>query len=152
MTATEHRTTAELDSRLDDIRDAPRDVGRLELIVQRPAETERVVVESGELDEADGLAGDNWRARGSRHTEDGAAEPERQLTLMGARAIRAIAGDPDRWAPAGDQLYVDLDLSEANLPPGTRLRIGRAEAEVSPAPHRAASAPNRRRNLAQPRC
>ena len=47
-----------------------------------------------------------------------------------------MAVDPDRRVLAGDQLHVDLDLSEANLPPGTRLALGTAVIEVTPEPHR----------------
>ena len=46
-----------------------------------------------------------------------------------------MAQDRSRWHLAGDQLYVDLDLSEANLPPGTRLSIGSAVIEVTAEPH-----------------
>jgi MOSC domain-containing protein YiiM len=51
--------------------------------------------------------------------------------LMNARAIALIAGSRDRWALAGDQLYVDFDLSPENLPPGTRLAVGDALVEVT---------------------
>jgi MOSC domain-containing protein YiiM len=54
---------------------------------------------------------------------------------MNARAAEAIAGDRDRWALAGDQLYVDLDISQANLPPGSRIQIGTAVIEFSEPPH-----------------
>jgi MOSC domain-containing protein YiiM len=55
--------------------------------------------------------------------------------LMGARAAGLIAGDRERWSLAGDQLYVDLDLSGDNLPPGTRLAVGSAVVEVTELPH-----------------
>ncbi len=55
---------------------------------------------------------------------------------MNARAASLVAGDPERRALAGDQLYVDLDLSERNVPPGTRLRVGSALLEVTALPHR----------------
>ena len=114
---------------------SPRDTGTLEMIVRRPAVGDREVIDAGELTAEDGLVGDGWRQRGSRHTPDGSAEPGRQLTLMNARAIASFAGDKDRWPLAGDQLYVDLDLSDEHLPAGTRLRIGEAVVEVSPEPH-----------------
>ena len=130
-----HRTTDELDAGLADIRRSPRDGGTLELIVRRPNAGEREEVAAAELDPAVGLVGDNWENRGSRHTEDGSAEVERQITLMNARAVALVAVDPGRRALAGDQLYVDLDLSPANLPAGTRLRVGDALVEISPLPH-----------------
>jgi MOSC domain-containing protein YiiM len=58
-----------------------------------------------------------------------------QVTLMNSRAALLIAHDPSRRVLAGDQLYVDLDLSTANLPPGTRLMLGSAVLEVSDQPH-----------------
>ncbi len=130
-----HLTTEELDAGLDDIRRSPKDGGTVELIVARPDAGAREEVAEATLDPEVGLVGDNWLARGSRHTEDGAAEVERQVTLMNARAAALVADDPDRRALAGDQLYVDLDLGCANLPAGTRLRLGSAVLEVSPLPH-----------------
>jgi MOSC domain-containing protein YiiM len=131
----EHRTVEELEAGLEEIRRAPADDGVLELIVRRPASEEREVLEVGELSKTEGLVGDNWRARGSRHTDDGSAEVARQLTIMNARATALFAGERARWPEAGDQLYVDFDISEANLPPGTRVQIGSAVVEVSVEPH-----------------
>jgi len=54
---------------------------------------------------------------------------------MSARAAEAVAGDRERWPLAGDQLYVDLDISVDNLPAGTRLAIGEAVIEVTEEPH-----------------
>ena len=130
-----HRTTAELRAGLDEIRASPPDGGRLELIVTRPVPGQREVLDAARLSAVDGLVGDGWRTRGSRHTADGSPEPDRQLTIMNARAIALFAGDPNRRALAGDQLYVDLDLSADNLPAGTRLRIGDAVVEVTALPH-----------------
>jgi hypothetical protein len=81
------------------------------------------------------LVGDGWLARGSKSTPDGSADPSAQVTLMNARVAALLAGPPDAWSAAGDQLYVDLDLGEANLPTGTRLAIGDALLEVSGTPH-----------------
>jgi hypothetical protein len=126
----------ELAAGLEDIRRAPADAGTVELIVRRPAEDEREVLAEGRLTAEDGLVGDHWRARGSRSTPDGSADPECQLTLMSARVVNLLAGgDRAGWAQAGDQLYVDLDLSVVNLPPGTHLAIGTAVIEVTEPPH-----------------
>jgi hypothetical protein len=136
MTRVPNRTTEEIRAGLDEIRRAPADGGTLEMIVRRPEPGAREVVEEAELDVDEGLVGDGWRARGSRHTDDGSAELGRQLTLMNARAVDLFAGgDRDRWALAGDQLFVDLDVSGENLPAGSRLRIGDAVVEVSELPH-----------------
>jgi MOSC domain-containing protein YiiM len=136
MSAMRFLTIADLEAGLPHVQAAPDDAGRLDLIVARPAEGERAVVEEGQLDEANGLVGDMWRQRGSRHTPDGSAEVARQLTLMNSRAIDLFAaGARDRWALAGDQLYVDFDISEENFPPGTRIEIGSAVLERSVEPH-----------------
>ncbi len=105
------------------------------MIVRRPASDQREVLPVAELDTATGLVGDSWRARGSRSTPDGSAHPDMQLTVMNARAIALVARNRDRWPLAGDQLYIDLDLSASNLPPGTRLAIGTAVIEVTSVPH-----------------
>ena len=132
----EHLDLATLEAGLDEVSRSPRDGGSLELIVRRPAVGEREVVSVAELDTAEGLVGDNWRARGSSSTPDGSADPRAQLTLTNVRATALVAGDAERRALAGDQLYVDLDLSGENLPPGTRLAIGGAVIEITDLPHR----------------
>ncbi len=124
----EHATPEALLAGLEHIRSAPADHGRLELIVRRPAENEREVLDEGELDTEVGLVGDRWHL-GSSPTNDA------QLTLMNARLAQVVAGSRDRWALAGDQLYVDLDLSVDNLPAGTRLAIGEAVVELTEIPH-----------------
>ena len=118
---------------LDHIRDSPSIEGRVELIVRRPTVDAREVITRGELCTTNGLAGDNWNVKPTRAT--GMPDPKAQLTLMNARAAAAIAGDRDRWVLAGDQLYVDFDLSAENVPPGTRLTVGAAEIEVTDEPH-----------------
>lgn len=130
-----HRGAADLEAGLDDIRRSPEDGGTVELIVRRPAESEREVLEEGTLDLAEGLLGDTWRARGSRRTGDGSPNRDTQLTLINARLIALVARERERWPLAGDQLYVDLDLSADNLPPGTRLALGAVVIEVSAVPH-----------------
>ena len=130
-----HRPLESLEEALADIRRAPRDAGRVELIVRRPAVEEREILAEAELDPIEGLVGDCWRTRGSRAMADGSANPDAQLTIMSARVAVAVAGDRERWPLAGDQLYADFDLSAAALPPGTRLRVGSAVVEVTPEPH-----------------
>jgi hypothetical protein len=132
---TRHLGTDELTAALDALRAAPADGGRVELVVRRPATGEREVLREGTLDLVEGLVGDNWSTRGSRQTPDGSAHPDMQLNVIGARLSGLVAVDPDRRALAGDQLHVDLDLSEANLPAGTRLALGTAVIEVTAQPH-----------------
>jgi hypothetical protein len=131
----EHRTADELLAALDEIRQSPAAAGTVELIVRRPAENEREVLEEAMLDLDQGLVGDMWKARGSSRTPDRSANLDAQLTLMNARAAHAIAGSKERRQLAGDQLFVDLDLSVENLPAGTRLAVGDAVIEVTPEPH-----------------
>jgi MOSC domain-containing protein YiiM len=127
----EHLSTAALEAGLDDVRRSPSDSGTVELIVRRPAVDEREILREGTLDTEVGLVGDNWRARGP----DGPPPPDTQLTVMNSRAALLVAQFPDRRMLAGDQLYVDLDLSPASLPAGTRLDVGSAVIEVSAHPH-----------------
>ncbi len=87
------------------------------------------------VDRVRGLAGDNWLARGSTSMPDGSADPQRQVTVMNARVAELVAGGTDRMALAGDQLYLDLDLSVDNLPAGSPLAVGQAVMRVSDAPH-----------------
>ena len=131
-----HRSDDDLAAGLDAIRRSPATDGTVEMIVRRPAVDAREVLEEGELTPADGLVGDHWRAGGSRSTPDGSADPNRQLTLMNARVVDLLTGgDRAAWPLAGDQLYVNLDLSTDNLPAGTRLAIGAAVVEVTEPPH-----------------
>jgi MOSC domain-containing protein YiiM len=131
----EHAVLARLEESLDHIRQAPADGGTVELIVRRPAVDEREVLIEARLDVRDGLEGDTWRVRGSSRTPDGGPSAAAQLTLVNARVSAAIAGERERWPLAGDQFYVDLDLSHANLPAGSRVQIGTAVIEFSEDPH-----------------
>jgi hypothetical protein len=134
-TVIRHLTWAELEAGLDDIYQSPRDEGVLELIVRRPAVGQRELLQTAQLDTVEGLVGDNWSRRRSPMTADGAPHPGMQLNLMSTRAASLVAQSKERWPLAGDQLFVDLDLSVENLPPGTRLDIGTATIEVSDQPH-----------------
>jgi MOSC domain-containing protein YiiM len=108
--------------------DSPSDLGTVELVVRRPAEGEREVLDEGMLD-FPGLVGD-------RHTVREDTHPGTEITVMNARVVHLVAGgDRARWALAGDQLYVDFNLRRENLPPGTRLQVGSATLEVSEVPH-----------------
>ena len=130
-----HLTMEQLEAGLDAIRQSPADAGVLALIVRRPQVEAREVLDVGMLDLDEGLVGDNYKARGSSRTADGSAHPDMQLNVMNARVIALLAQRKDRWALAGDQLYIDLDLSAENVPPGTRLRLGEAVIEVTDQPH-----------------
>src|SRR5829696_6717131 len=130
-----HLSITELEAGMETIRQSPRENGAVKLIVQRPNVDERELVEQADFSLSDGLVGDNWKQRGSASTPDHSAHPEAQVTVMNARAIAIFAQDETRWSLAGDQLFVDFDLSDDNIPPGTRLAIGSAVIEVSEKPH-----------------
>ncbi len=122
-----HLTKTEIEEKLPHVLQSPRDEGTVELIVRRPQTDLREELESGEFDVEKGLIGDNWFRPGR--------SPESQITIMNSRIVTLLAQDDSRRALAGDQLYVDLDLSDENLPPGTRLEVGTAILETTALPH-----------------
>ncbi len=130
-----HRTQQELIAYLAQLPTASTEHGKVLAVFARPQVGVRERLREAILDVEQGLIGDNWKARGSRRMADGSAHPDMQVTLMNAHVLDAIAGNPERWALAGDQLIVDLDVSSANLPPGTRLRAGNAILEITAQPH-----------------
>lgn len=130
-----HLSREGLEAGLGHISDSPSDGGPVVLVVRRPAVGVRELADEALLDPVGGLAGDNWLARGSSSTPTGAADPERQVTVMNARVAELVAGGRDRMPLAGDQLYMDLDLSVDNLPAGSLLAVGQTVLRVSEAPH-----------------
>jgi hypothetical protein len=132
-----HVTREELEAGLDEIRLSPKNEGILHCIARRPKKFEREILQEGHLDLVEGLVGDDWIRRGSSRTPDGASHPDMQINIMNSRAISLFAQDRDRWPLAGDQLYIDLDLSPENLPPWTKLELGSAMIEVTDQPHTA---------------
>lgn len=120
--------STDLEGALEYIIQSPKDAGTLDMIVRRPGVDEREVVEVAELDAAVGLVGDSWSQRVK-------VDPDAQLNVMNARAVAVLATDEATRALAGDQLYIDLELSDENLPPGSRLQIGEAIIEITPKPH-----------------
>jgi len=134
-TTVKHLTTQELEEALDHLRDSPKDDGVVQMIVRRPRVDEREVLDEAELDPLHGLIGDSWSVRGSSKTADGGPHPEMQINIMNARVVALVAQEKSRWSLAGDQLFIDMDLSKDNLPAGTRLEIGSAVLEVTPLPH-----------------
>ena len=135
MSEVKHLAMEALTAGLDAIRQSPKATGALELIVRRPQTEAREVLDVGKLDLVEGLVGDNWKQRGSSSTADGSANPETQLTLTNARLMALVAQEKERWPLAGDQLYVDFDLSVDNIPPGARLSLGAAVIQITEPPH-----------------
>ena len=125
----------ELEAGLDHIRQSPKDQGTLELIVCRPQIERREILGEALLDVAKGLVGDSWIMRKSTRTGDGSPHPDMQINIMNVRAVALVAQEKERWPLAGDQLYLDMDLSKSNLPAGARISIGTAILEVTEPPH-----------------
>jgi hypothetical protein len=130
-----HLTHEELEAGLELISQSPKDSGILELIVRRPGIDEREILSEGRIDSAAGLIGDTWSLRSNSSRADGSPDPKAQVTRMNSRVIALLARMKERWPLAGDQLYVDLDLSTANLPTATQLGIGTAILEITDQPH-----------------
>ena len=130
-----HLTTEELEAGLDHIRLSPKDEGVVELIVRRPNVDAREVLEEAEFSIAEGLIGDSWKLRRSSSTPDGSPNPQMQINIMNSRSVALVAQDRERWQLAGDQLFIDMDLSKTNLPAGSRISIGTAVLEVTAPPH-----------------
>ena len=128
-----HLTRDELEAGLAHIRASPNDGGRLEMLVRRPRTDEREILDVGVLDPEAGLVGDKWHR--NKHGTYSVEQLDMQITVMNARAAALVAQGRERWALAGDQLYIDIDLGNENLPPGTRVRIGEAVIEVTAVPH-----------------
>jgi hypothetical protein len=135
MLTVTHLTTQELEAGLEEVARSPKNDGVLEMIVRRPQVGAREILDEGQLDVVEGLAGDSWKQRSSKRTADGSPHPDMQLNVMNSRVAALVAQDRSRWHLAGDQLFVDFDLSEANVPAATRLAIGSAVIEVTDQPH-----------------
>jgi MOSC domain-containing protein YiiM len=132
---TEHAAAADLEDGLNWVREAPADQGELKMIVCRPSVDERQVLPEGRLDLREGLAGDSWHVRPNPSTADGGPDPDGQLTLMNWRLALMVARNAERVPLAGDQLYVDFDLSLENCPAGSLLAIGTTTVELTEKPH-----------------
>ena len=130
-----HLTLAELNAGLPEILASPDDNGTLRAIVIRPSKTQRADLGTCEISLALGNHGDHWVMGCWKSTEDGQPHPDVQICLMNARCIGLIAQERANWPPAGDNLFIDMDLTPANTPPGTRLAIGSALIEITDTPH-----------------
>ena len=126
-----HAATSELEAKLDWLRESPKDGGKITCIVIRPRPNERVLLSTCEVSPRQGVHGDSWTQRyGSK-----APDPMAQITIMNTRIIELLGQGRDQQTLSGDQFFADMDLSEANLPVGQRLRIGTAILEITPKPH-----------------
>jgi MOSC domain-containing protein YiiM len=130
-----HLTLAELQAGVPEIAESPTDNGVLRAIVIRPKSGERQELVAADISLTGGVHGDNWALGCWKSTDDGRPHPDVQICIMNARTIALIAVERDNWAPAGDNLFIDLDLSQQNLPAGQRLAIGTAIIEITAEPH-----------------
>ena len=104
-----------------------RDRGTLSLIVSRGFMGKRNTPDRVTLTPDGGVPNDTWFRE----------QPEKrvaQLSVMRIDVCRMFANGQDP-AIAGDNLLIDLDLSDENLPCGSQLRLGGALLEVTPEPH-----------------
>jgi MOSC domain-containing protein YiiM len=132
---TEHLTSEQIEAGLSQVLASPQDEGALQAIVIRPAENERELREAAYLSPEGGVEGDRWAASSTRRLPDGRPDPQVQVSIMNSRLLKMIARDDERIGLAGDNLVVDLDLSEANLPVGQKLRVGEALLQVTDVAH-----------------
>jgi hypothetical protein len=123
-TQQQHLSTLELEQGLADVLESPRDNGRLVAVFVRPAPNERRELATAKLTPDGGIDGDRW-VNDSYYSKQGVSDPRCQVSLMNARFLRQIAGDDESRCLAGDNLIVDLDLSESNMPAGTQVTLGR---------------------------
>jgi MOSC domain-containing protein YiiM len=97
------------------------------MVVVRPQTEARLTPQRCRLTPEGGVDGDRWAQREN-------PSPGSQITVMRADVARLFA-DGQPISLFGDNLLVELDLSLANLPTGTRLRVGTALCEVTSTPH-----------------
>lgn len=133
--STKHLSKEQIEARLDWIKASPADKGTLAGLCIRPELNQRRELESCLLSPEGGVEGDFWVRQCWKKLEDGSSDPIVQVAIMNARAVDVVAGSRDRWKLAGDQLFVDFDLSEDRIAPGDRLQIGEAVVEIAPIPH-----------------
>lgn len=124
-----------LESKLPFIAESPKNNGTLDLITRRPDFNLRENLLNATLSIENGLVGDSWKKRGNFKNPNLSADLNAQITIMNIRVISLIAQIPEKRNLAGDQLYVDFDLSFENLKPNNKLQIGEAIVQISETPH-----------------
>jgi MOSC domain-containing protein YiiM len=122
-----YHTLEHLERSLAALPAAPLASGRAVLLIRRGDGGRREELDRIHLSPDAGLPGDAWGRRQEPN-------PDAQLTVMQIDVAKLIAnGQP--LTLFGDNLIVDLDLSVANLPVGSQVRVGRAILKVTPQPH-----------------
>ncbi|MGF1524539.1 MAG: MOSC domain-containing protein [Leptolyngbyaceae cyanobacterium] len=132
----QHISKEQFEQQLSYITAAPKNHGRLKMIVVRPRTNERQILHTCELSLKGGAHGDMWASGTWKSLPDGSPHPDVQLTLMNYRVLEAIADTDEQRALAGDNLCLDFNLSSENLTCGDRLQIGDSVViEVTDVPH-----------------
>lgn len=125
------KTIDELNGELPHILKAPKDEGVIHKLCYRPGFRKRTFVDELSLSVADGVKGDRWKEFGWLKLPDGSADPRIQVCVLQKRVLDCVWREGDSVDYPGDTMIVDMDMSEANLPTGTRLQVGSAIIEVS---------------------
>ncbi len=128
-------TLDELNRGLSHIRQSPADQGELKAVVIRPASNERVSLQECAISLERGVHGDRWAKGCWMSLPDGSPHPDVQIAITNSRTMALVAPDENRWPLAGDNLYVDFDLSDENLRPGQQLSLGSAIIEITAVEH-----------------
>ncbi|MDQ2646791.1 MAG: hypothetical protein M3020_23510 [Myxococcota bacterium] len=123
-----HLTRAALEAAIARLAPAPRDAGKVVLLVARGPRGERTLHEEARLTEREGMPGDRWFGQDKYG-------PDYQLATVRADFARVIAnGQPLELH--GDNLFLELELSSENLPTGSLVRLGQALLRVTPRAHK----------------
>lgn len=124
-------TRADLEAALPHVLAAPKERAVIEMLCFRPGYNQREFVEALELTPENGIPGERWSRAPWLKLDDGTAHPGIQVSILSKRVLELVWTDRDSTLHPGDTFIVDMDLSEANLPVGQRLRAGSAVLEVS---------------------
>jgi len=122
----EYVTLSEIEERLEWVLASPAECGSVEALVVRPAVDQRESLDRVMFSPQQGVAGDNWLTSCWKKLPGGGSDPQVQVAIMNARMIEVLTNDKSLWPLAGDQLFVDSDLSVGNLAVGERLQVGAA--------------------------
>ena len=121
------RSLAELEAGLAALPAAPKDSGRVVLLLRKGDGGLRETPDSIQASVEKGFPGDAWGRQADR-------TPVAQLAVM-QRDVAELIANSQPLTLFGDNLILELDLSAANLPIGSRVRAGSVVFEVTPMPH-----------------
>lgn len=124
-------TAAALAEALPNVLQAPRDNAPVTMLCLRPAIGERAFPDRISLTRAEGIPGERWLSMPWLRQPDGRPDPAIQVSILPARVLDLVWTDRTGTPHPGDPIVADLDMTEANLPEGTLLRVGTATLRVS---------------------